>query len=219
MNNLSFNDLLDYAKTHYISQEDWSKLVDATNDFDRKQSKENRENQKKEYMRNLHNLYLNDTQFRDWCFWLKEICDYKDYELSNLAKYPKASKSLYPDTPVDEYFLPCYVSKGYFDEGNPFYYIDIQKIIIYIRSDWDEYICGESSGEESFAAFWVSNFDTLVIPEFFVNSEYLEDESVDLYHNSSYIKCYKRNLAFNITLWNKDSLIERYNDAISEELV
>ena len=102
---------------------------------------------------------------------------------------------------------------------NPFYYIDTQKIIIYIRSDWDEYICGDSSGEESFAAFWVSNFDTLVIPEFFVNSEYLEDESADLYHNNSYIKCYKRNLAFNITLWNKDSLIERYNDAISEELV
>ena len=217
MSKIKYEDIIDYLKNNRVSQQQWEEMVDVANEHDRALNAQEAKDLEIAYMKKLEELYKTDKDFASWCNWLKEICDYNDYELRAISKYPKAIKDEYADTPEEDYYLPCFTPTGMLDEGNPYVYITYKTCIVYIRSDWDEYITGNEHGEKAFTAFWVSHFDTCALPEFIVSDEY-KDGIYDSLRGTTcgYRSYYKRSLTFDLTIWDRDTLIDEYKKAIAE---
>lgn len=217
MSEIKYEDVIRYLSNNRVSQAQWEEMVKVSSELDENLSKQEAENLEISYMKTLDQLYKTDKDFICWCNWLKEICDYEEYTLKSISKYPKAAKYEYSDTAEEEYFLPCFTSANFYDKGNPYCYGSFTETWIYIEDSWDEYTTGSNSGERAFAAFWASNFNTRVLPEFIIDDHYEEKQYEDLKTPTG--KChyfYKRKLIFGLTIWDRNKLVSDYKAAIAK---
>lgn len=217
MSEIKYEDVIKYLSNNRVSQAQWEEMAKVSSELDKKLSKQEAEDLEISYMKMLDQLYKTDEDFICWCNWLKEICDYEDYNLKSISKYPKAVIDEYPDTVEEAYFLPCFTSANFYDKGNPYCYGSFIETWIYIKDSWDEYTTGNDSGERAFTAFWASNFNTCVLPEFIRDERYEEKQYEDLKTPTG--KChyfYKRKLVFDLTIWDRDKLANDYKNAIAK---
>lgn len=217
MSEIKYEDVIKYLSNNRVSQAQWEEMAKVSSELDKKLSKQESEDLEISYMKMLDQLYRADEDFICWCNWLKEICDYEDYNLKSISRYPKAVKDEYPDTVEEAYFLPCFTSANFYDKGNPYCYSSFIETWIYIKDSWDEYTTGNDSGERAFTAFWVSNFNTCVLPEFIRDERYEEKQYEDLkMPTGKYQYFYKRKLVFDLTIWDRDKLVNDYKNAIAK---
>lgn len=213
----TFDDVLSFLQTNHITKEQWGKMYDATIAFDRNMSKEEKRNQTIKDIQQLESLYANDEEFRIWCDSVLRMVKYQEYTEDADRKYPEAVTNVkHADTPSENYYIPslCPGKDWYGDgKGNPFLWGMFSYTIFLVRDDVDSLICNSDTGTEAFAAFWHGRFRTLLMPEFFYNTDYPNAKSSNPLDDDKYSEYYMRYMTFDLTLWNFEVLDTLYKEA------
>lgn len=219
---MNFDDVIQFLKTNKVTDEQWEEMYEATRDFDRNLSEEDKHKQTIEDIKKLWLLHQNDFEFRIWCDNVLRMEKFQEYIEDAERKYPEAVNNVkYADTPSENYYIPCLCpGMGWCEngDGNPFLWGSFAYTLFLVRKDWDSLICGES-GTSAFAAFWHGKFNTLLTPEFIYDSEHLETELRDpLGGNSKSQEYYKRSMKYDLTLWDFEELKSLYKEAVNDIL-
>lgn len=212
----NINSIIKYFQENEVSNEDWERVQQAVEEFNHKRLLEHSHSVLINDVKRLLYMYDTDESFRLWCKNVLDFEQYQEYKENSDRKYPDAIiNKADADTPSEDYCIPCInPGFGFSDKHNvnPFLWNTYTVNTFFVDKNIDKLICDGDSGKKAFAVFWHGKFNTLLTPEFVYNCDYPHCDEKDLLGNNIFKMYYKRNVIFDLTLWNFKELEDLYRE-------